>query len=317
MRKIRNYNILIIGDLMLDQYIKGKHLRQSPEADIPIILKASEENRLGGAGNVAINIKSLTANPILVSVTGNDAQSYKLKSILDKHQIKHQLIIDDSRPTTTKCRVINESYDQFIRIDHESESVISKAIQGEVIKAISGILSKNSIDALIIQDYNKGLITSELIEFIQKQALLKNIPVFTDPKNANFRILSDCKVFKPNLKEFKSYLELDKVNIDDLAKLVNHSDLLSKNFIITLAEEGVFYSNSHSSGIIKGVNIENPDVSGAGDTVISVITILYLLKYPLKSIALIANECGAFVCQKRGISSIPLLDFEKIINNQT
>ncbi|NNL92430.1 MAG: D-glycero-beta-D-manno-heptose-7-phosphate kinase, partial [Saprospiraceae bacterium] len=107
MRKIRNYNILIIGDLMLDQYIKGKHLRQSPEADIPIILKASEENRLGGAGNVAINIKSLTANPILVSVTGNDAQSYKLKSILDKHQIKHQLIIDDSRPTTTKCRVIN------------------------------------------------------------------------------------------------------------------------------------------------------------------------------------------------------------------
>jgi len=313
---MKKFKIVVIGDIMLDQYIIGQHNRQSPEADIPIVEVSNVKNKLGGAGNVANNLKSLGVDPILISTIGKDENGKILSKILDRSGIENHLIIDNNRKTTAKTRVVDSDFKQFIRIDDESNHNIDAQICNKVCNVINTIRNNHQIDAFIIQDYNKGLISPELIDYVQKMAISLNIKLLVDPKNENFELLSSCDVFKPNFSEIQRYLGNSNLlkNKESLLKCIDTPKLKAKKIFITLAESGIFYKDDKSSGVVPGHNVEHPDVSGAGDTVISVLAILVLLDLKIHRIAKIVNKCGALVCKKKGISTISSTEFEEILN---
>jgi bifunctional ADP-heptose synthase (sugar kinase/adenylyltransferase) len=178
------------------------------------------------------------------------------------------------------------------------------------------LIEEKNIYAIIIQDYNKGLLSIDLINYVQKKCLQSNIELLVDPKKNNFKLLSRCDVFKPNFNEIATFLA--QLNIEKTQESLIHNlkekELNYKKLILTLAESGVFYKENDTSGIINGKTIENPDVSGAGDTVIAVLCILHLLKYEISRIAKIVNECGALVCTKKGVSTVSEKELQEIIN---
>lgn len=314
--KVGQYKIVVIGDIMLDQYIVGTNTRKSPEADVPIIKINHNQNKLGGAANVAYNLTQLGSEAILFCITGVDQSALLLEKLLEEAQIESHIIKDSKRCTTVKTRVINDSYDQFIRLDTENNHLIDQKTEDTIIQKIDDYLSCNDIDAIILQDYNKGLMTENLIHFVHKIVKVKNIPLFVDPKHQNFHLLSNCTVFKPNFTEFATYYKGIKTekSKSDIQNAIISSPLRSENIFVTLAESGIFYKSNKKVGIIDGENINNPDVSGAGDTVISVITILTLMGLDIEIVAKCSNLAGAIVCKKRGISSIFIDELKEILN---
>lgn len=301
----RKKKILVIGDIMLDRYIICDHVSQSPEADIPLLKQIRIEDRLGGAGNVCHNLITLGMDTNLISICGDDSDREKLAILLDQLNIKHELILDVGRPTTLKTRTVDSNFKQFYRLDRESCDYISEERESEVINAIDKAMGSNSIDGVIIQDYNKGLITERIIRHIQATTQDSNIPLYVDPKNKHFELLSNCDYFKPNIKELSLWsghsISPSQVSI---SKVIIGSELDSaKNIFITLAEKGIYYrTNKGSEGIIPGQRIDDPDVSGAGDTVLAAIVAASLKGLNINKIAQYANDCGAEVCKKRGVS---------------
>ena len=192
----KSKKILIVGDIMIDSYRWGHVERQSPEAPVPIVNLEKKEDRLGGAGNVALNIKALGATPILCSVIGKDFSGNKLLELLRQEKIcTDGIFIDETRKTTTKTRIINNN-DQIVRIDDEDLfDIVNEQ------NLLDLIYSKiNQIDIIILQDYNKGVLTENIIKNIINKANQKNIAVIVDPKKKNFKKFKNCTLFKPNLK---------------------------------------------------------------------------------------------------------------------
>jgi len=300
--------VLVIGDVMLDRYIVADEVRKSPEANIPLIYNYGFEDRLGGAGNVAINLKGLEIEPILLSLTGSDEYAEILESLCQMHGVIHYFLTDSKRPTTLKSRIVDAEFNQMFRMDKESTEAIEPHIEQSVREAIESLVSEYTFDAIIIQDYNKGLLTSSMIEFIQKIALELNIPLLVDPKANNFQLLTHCSLFKPNLKELSAavgYSISPKAEVisDALDKLGGNHEAV---YIVTMAEHGIFYRGAACTGIIPGFEIQNPDVSGAGDTVLSVLAYCLLEGMNAEAMAKKGNEAGAMVCKKKGIQAISL-----------
>ncbi len=313
---MKSFKVIVIGDVMLDRYIIGQHNRQSPEADIPIIDVYNIQDKLGGAGNVANNLKALGSHPILLSAVGEDLAGNKMVKLLEESNIENYLTKDKYRCTTVKTRIVDSKFNQFLRYDEENIESISNTVCSKLIQNLNQLIKEQNIDAIIIQDYNKGLLSIDLITYVQKKCLQSGIKLLVDPKINNFKLLSICDVFKPNFNEISTFLE--QLNIEKTPEsLIHHlkeKELDYKKLILTLAESGVFYKDDNTSGIIKGKAIEKPDVSGAGDTVIAVLSILILLKFQIRRIAKIVNECGALVCTKKGVSTISMREFQEIIN---
>lgn len=312
---MKKFNVIIIGDIMLDRYIVGENSRRSPEADVPIINIDHQFDALGGASNVANNLLALDVNPFLVGVIGNDEAGERVKNLTQKALLPNKLIKDSSRCTTLKTRIVDKHFNQFIRFDQECIDDIESDIETQIIKSIDILISERNIDAIIIQDYNKGIITKKIIAHIQDKCNENKIKLLVDPKKSHFKLLSHCDIFKPNLKEICSFFEVEeKEDVQcQIQTLLSENTFNTGNLFITLADKGIYYKDNEQEGIIKGHKLISADVSGAGDTVISVLTVLLLLKYDIKIMAQIANSCGAAVCNKKGISTINRAELNEII----
>ncbi len=190
--------VLIIGDVMVDSYINGTIERMSPEAPVPVVNVISKEQRLGGAANVALNIQSLDAKPIVCAVTGNDESGKTLQNLFRKNQLSTEgLLKIKTRLTTIKTRVITDNR-HVLRLDEETEKEISSAEEKLLFGKISAIIQRQNISVIIFEDYNKGCITESLIKSVVHFAAEKNIPVAVDPKKKNFLAYKNVTLFKPN-----------------------------------------------------------------------------------------------------------------------
>lgn len=302
-------NVLIIGDVMMDSYLWGQVERISPEAPVPIVSVKSRENRLGGAANVALNIKAMGANPILCTVVGNDQKGDEFIDLLKQQQMETSGVVKSaSRITTTKFRVIGNKV-QMLRVDEEVDNPLNKEDKKAFFDHFNSIINKNNIDVIVFQDYDKGVITSDLIKQIVDMAVNKAIPVAVDPKKKNFINYKNVTLFKPNLKELKEGLNIDfnARNNKELQKAVSNlkSKLNTKMVLLTLSEDGVFieYENNgeKSTSILPSHIRMISDVSGAGDTVISVAALCLAKKVDPSVLAAISNLAGGLVCEKVGV----------------
>jgi len=310
--------ILVLGDVMIDSYIWGYVDRLSPEAPVPVVKVGKRSNLLGGAANVALNIKALGAEPILLSVIGNDQKGNDFFSLLKQQDLESSGIISSQdRITTTKFRVIGNHH-QLIRVDEEIDEDLNPDDTQLLINTFQNIIKNRNIDAIIIQDYNKGVLTAEVISLIIEKAKSHNIPVAVDPKKKNFSVYKHIALFKPNLKELLegSKEDVDLSNMDHFNKVIGSFQRKQdiKQVLVTLSEKGIFISSrieddnfdmQHIPAHIRSV----ADVSGAGDTVISVATLCMSLGIPPYEMAEISNIAGGLVCEHVGV--VPI-DLEKL-----
>ncbi|MDY6396075.1 MAG: bifunctional ADP-heptose synthase [Bacteroidales bacterium] len=311
-QKFNNLNVVVIGDIMVDSYQWGKVERISPEAPVPICAVTKIENRLGGAGNVALNLKAMGANPILCSVIGEDSNGENLLHLMQQEGMTTDYILQSTdRPTTTKTRIIGNN-SQMLRIDNESIETLDRKEETAFLKRIESLFSKMKIDVVIFQDYDKGVITERVITTTTSQANKKNIPITVDPKHRNFPLYKDVTMFKPNLKELKEGLKIEfdkptQENLENASLLLKDKQRIEKVFI-TLSEYGVFfadYSKKQAKVVLLPANVRKiADVSGAGDTVISVASLCLALAIEPKEIAKISNLAGGLVCEEVGVVPI-------------
>ena len=303
-----NKKILIIGDVMIDAYVWGKVKRISPEAPVPVLNSQKKENRLGGAANVALNVKALGAKPILASVIGDDNKGQTFLELLKKRELTAKgILLAKNRITTTKTRIISHNQ-QLIRLDREIETPLDKKYEQLLIENTKKIIADEKIDAIIFEDYDKGSITEKIIFEIAKCANEKNIPTLVDPKKRNFFNYKGVTFFKPNFKELKEGTKSDfeKSDFDAIfkaSKKLNES--LNANYIITtLSNLGVFVYKNNGYEVIPAEIRQIADVSGAGDTVISVSSLCLASDIDIANVARIANLAGGLVCEKVGVVPI-------------
>ncbi len=309
---------------MIDSYMWGKVNRISPEAPVPIIMSTKQENRLGGAANVALNVQALGANPILCSVIGKDSKSKTFYSLLKKRNLTGEGILEDeNRKTTVKTRIIADNQ-QLLRVDEEMDEELHPETETIFIKKVQTIISDKKVDAIIFEDYDKGSITPEVIKSIVDLANKCNIPTLVDPKKRNFMEYKNVTLFKPNFKELVegSKIDIKKGDFDGIFKASQklHSELSSKYLLITLSELGVFISYNSSYKTIPAEIRDIADVSGAGDTLISTASLCLAAGLEPELIAGISNLAGGLVCEKVGVVPInkkQLLEesLEKYSNN--
>jgi rfaE bifunctional protein kinase chain/domain len=301
-------NVLIIGDVMIDFYLFGDVHRISPEAPVPVVEITEKQHRLGGAANVALNIRTLGARPILLSVVGKDSTGNRLIEMLKKEGIKPSIARFEGRVTSLKTRLFHKDK-QVVRFDEEDVDYLNPAQEQVMINRFLKILSGDKIDIIILQDYNKGLLTQSFIKQILLHATKKGIPVAVDPKGKNFFEYQNVDLFKPNLIEFSNAVgsRLDgkcEVSLRKAAEKLRKRNRF-KNLMVTLGNKGIFcFGQDGNSFIVAAKKIKAADVSGAGDTVISIATLAFAKRYSLKEIARLANKGAAAVCKKVGVATV-------------
>ena len=304
--QFENIPVLVIGDVMIDAYLFGNVERISPEAPVPIVAVNKKENRLGGAANVALNLVALGAKPILCSVIGNDLEGNDLTNLLKENKIDASGIIkSNDRITTVKTRVISQNH-QMIRIDNEDAANINYNQTALLIDKIKELLPLAKI--VIFEDYDKGVITEKLIDEISKAANELGIPTVVDPKKRNFGFYKNVTLLKPNLKELREGIKHDFLlqNKEEFEQIC--IDLITKMNIkylfVTLSENGVMITNGTEFTYIPAHIRKIADVSGAGDTVISVASLCLALNIPIFQVATISNLAGGLVCEEVGVIPI-------------
>ena len=298
--------IMIVGDMMLDIYMKGKVERISPEAPVPIVAVTETFSRLGGAANVAQNLKTLGAEPILCSIVGNDEKANELlNAMTEQNMMVDGIIKSDDRITTRKVRIISNNA-QMLRVDTEDTFDLTDKEYELLMNKINEIIDKGNIDGIILQDYNKGVLTEKIIRDVIALANEKNIPVGVDPKKKNFLAYKNATFFKPNLKELREGIGMS-VKDDSIEEIIRAVDTLQSElgcrFIMTtLSERGVLIKDyetntyHHIPAHIRKIS----DVSGAGDTVLSVAILCLVCQQNAYNIAALSNLAGGLVCEELG-----------------
>jgi rfaE bifunctional protein kinase chain/domain len=313
--KFSELNVLIIGDAMVDSYLWGKVDRISPEAPIPIVTVTKQENRLGGAGNVSLNIQALGATPILVSLIGNDEKGRIFADLMKENNlINDGIFVDETRMTTVKTRIISGGQ-QISRVDQEVSALINEEFEKTVFDRITEIIENKQINIIIFVDYDKGLITSGLIKNVIALAKSKKIITAADPKSRNFNNYQMVDLFKPNFKEFKDGLKL-QIEKTDMKELKKVSENFKKEnqiglLFITLSELGVFLTNGVSQNYYPSEVRDIADVSGAGDTVIAAASLCLAAGMPIPFMAQLSNLAGGLVCEKLGVVPIDVEQLKK------
>jgi D-beta-D-heptose 7-phosphate kinase/D-beta-D-heptose 1-phosphate adenosyltransferase len=299
-------NIIIIGDVMLDINYNSQVTRNAPEADIPIYNILDTNYILGGAGNVAHNLKNLGANVELVGLIGNDTYGTIIKKNLESKQIDHKLFIDN-RNTIQKNRIFLNN-ELNVRFDIEDTYDISNVIENEVIHYIT---NKGKIDAIIISDYDKGFVTEYLCQKIITYANENNIPTFVDPKIKNFFKYKDCFLFKPNIVEAEKLTNCK--NLDIIINSIK-SSINCKNLLITRGKEGMIL-NSTTNKIEHDSIINLVDVTGAGDIVLSVLVYIFLRGGDLLKACKVANYVAGKSVGVIGNYTISQNDIDEYLDN--
>ena len=306
-------NILVIGDIILDAYIYGKIDRISQEAPVPIVAINHKNYKPGGAANVALNLVSLGAEVTLIGVAGSDRDSKNLRECFTGlKKINNQIIECVDRPTSIKTRVIANGR-QIARLDSEVTDNISDQIMEKVKERFDE--NCNDIDGIIIEDYNKGLLEKDLIEYIIKYSKENNVPVYVDPKYDNYDSYKGVRFFKPNLMEYNSIVK-DK-NFGDLpdSGFVFKEYMESEILLLTLGSDGMslYYENKYHSIPTKARKVF--DVSGAGDTVIATFAINDLCGLDPLDSSLISNLAAGRVCEEIGVNPITIESLKEIFSH--
>lgn len=289
---------------MIDSYLVGKVERISPEAPVPIISMTEQENRLGGAANVALNVQALGADPILCAVVGNDDRAEILRCLLkDKNITDEGILSDPDRITTVKTRIIS-GRQHLLRVDRETDKPLSLSTERNFISHIEKLLEKHAVSAIIFEDYDKGSITREVISAVVTMANEKKVPTLVDPKKRNFLDYNGATLFKPNFKELTEGLKIelkknDAAGLFEAARALHHKGI--RYVLVTLSEHGVFISDGEKYKLIPAEIRDISDVSGAGDTVISVASLCMAAGMDVVLTAQIANIAGGLVCEKVGV----------------
>lgn len=323
--KFNNSNILVIGDVMIDCYITGSVSRISPEAPVPIVNAGERSYRLGGAANVALNLKSLGATPILCSVIGSDNKAKVFYDLMEDAELDSVGIVPMfGRKTTIKYRIIGNNA-HIVRVDDERDEQLNERQKRQFITTVEQVIEHQPIDAIIFEDYDKGLFSQEMIAEIINFAHQKNIYVAVDPKKRNFNSYEHVNLFKPNLKELAAGLHIEDnvaLSLDDIHKLskqfANEKDI--DKVMITMSAKGIaFYDRKtdkfyHQDAFQRHVS----DVSGAGDTVISVATLYLLNGETVESTSLASNLAGGLVCEYVGVVPVSSAQLKnEIVKNQS
>jgi rfaE bifunctional protein kinase chain/domain len=309
----KNKKVLIVGDVMVDAYIIGKADRLSPEAPVPVVNIERHENRLGGAANVALNIIALGAKPVLFSVIGTDKEGDVYLDLMKQNQLSTSGIIrSKSRKTTTKTRVLGNHH-QLLRLDSEVTHDLSDKENKDLIAAFKKNIDK--CDVVILEDYNKGILNETNIPELIAIAKKAGKPVAVDPKKKNFLSYKSVTLFKPNLKEIKEGINSDK-NLklkDHLVEAVIelHTILGNDYTMVTLSEDGVMITDHDNFEFIPAHFRNISDVSGAGDTVISVASLCLACGYSMTLLAELSNLAGGLVCEETGVVPINIEKLKK------
>lgn len=306
-QELASLRVAVVGDLMLDTYFFGQVDRMSPEAPVPVVTHQRQEERIGGAGNVALNLRSLGASVQLISVVGQDEAADILREMLTQHQIGAELLmVDHTRPTTRKTRVLDRNK-QLLRLDKESIADISPAVEQDWLNRISNYLEQEKPHLLIFEDYNKGVLTASMISALVSDCKRLGIITAVDPKKKNFFAYKGVDLFKPNWREVSEAIGFQADPDTDRLHEVHHSlkaALHHQVSLITLSELGVYYQEGDDSSWLPCHPRNIIDVSGAGDTVIAVAASAYALTKDAACMAKLANLAGGLVCEQVGTSSI-------------
>lgn len=306
MERFNGIKALVIGDVMIDAYSIGVVERMSPEAPVPVVNVKRRSNRLGGAANVALNLKALGATPIVCSVVGEDAQAALLLQLMQEHGLDTRGIIQSSeRITTVKHRVLNGDK-QMIRIDEEDTHELSQAEYDGFYEAIRELTNRMEFDIIILQDYNKGVLSKTLIQSVLKMAHDKDIPVAVDPKKKNFMAYQGVTLFKPNAKELREGMGMKAETLDELkeAAMKLQEQLHCQNLMVTLSQQGAMILSQNDFYHVAACPRHIVDVSGAGDTVLSVAALCTALKMDPKTTVTLSNIAGGLVCEQVGVVPI-------------
>jgi D-glycero-beta-D-manno-heptose-7-phosphate kinase len=303
--------VLIVGDVMIDAYIFGKVERISPEAPVPVVNVKHREKRLGGAGNVALNVQSLGATPILCSVVGADFHADDLLNLLKINELATEGIIkSEHRVTTVKERIMAGSQ-HVVRIDSEIDSQINEVESKLLVEKIKELAK--TCQVIVFEDYDKGVLGKESISEIVAFAKTHKIPTIVDPKKRNFLHYGGVDLFKPNLKELKEGLKIDfnANNFEQMQSVVSEAKtkLGVGGMLLTLSEKGVYIDFEQENHHLEAHIRQICDVSGAGDTVVSIAALCLALNLSPKIIAELSNLGGGLVCESVGV--VPI-DKEKL-----
>ncbi|MBK8044349.1 MAG: carbohydrate kinase [Haliscomenobacter sp.] len=297
-------NVLIVGDVMIDRYLTGEVNRVSPEAPVPVVQFQRSEDRLGGAANVALNINALGATPYLCSVIGTDEDSKRFLDLLPPQSLSAKGILQSpERVTTVKTRVMAGNQ-HLLRIDREVTSDISDREHQQLLETIREILDTKGIRIILFQDYNKGVLTQRLIRDVMMEAIRRDLPTAVDPKYHNFWAYKHVTLFKPNLKEIRAQVPGPvETHLDSLqqASLYIREKLGNAYTMITLSEKGLFLDAQGKTTLLPTQPRSVADVSGAGDTVISIVSIGLALNIDMEQVGILANLAGGQVCEHVGV----------------
>jgi D-glycero-beta-D-manno-heptose-7-phosphate kinase len=322
-RDISKMKIAVIGDVMLDTYWWGNVERISPEAPVPVVAVYKKEKRIGGAGNVALNIQALNATVAMLTILGDDEDGVQLKQLLHDNNIDTRFIFESKkRITTNKIRIISRNQ-QMMRLDAEHTEDVNETDETKLQGQINKYILSEKPDVVILEDYNKGILTKNVIEHTIKLCNKKNICITVDPKRRNFFAYKNATLFKPNLHEVFTSLNLlpEKVTVDLLSGIHNKlkENLDHSISMITLSEKGIFYQEKNNKKIIPSYRRNIADVSGAGDTVIAVASLIYASTKNIQLATEIANIAGGIVCEEVGTAAINkkklLKECKELLNN--
>ncbi len=298
----------IIGDMMLDTYWWGNVERISPEAPVPVVTVDRKEYRIGGAGNVALNLASLGSPVTVFSVIGEDEDGHHLTSLLNDKKIATGFLLKSAaRITTNKMRVISRNQ-QMMRLDLETIQPLNSKQEEELIGQVEKFIREDSPAAIIFEDYNKGVLTEKVIRTVIDLCKSNSILTTVDPKRKHFFDYRGVDIFKPNLKEAREALNLliEEINEKTLTDIHQKLKVALQHRIsfITLSEKGIFYQDEQFARMVPSHIRNVADVSGAGDTVIAVATLIYALTGNTRMMAEIANLAGGLVCETVGTVAI-------------
>ena len=309
---IRDSKVLIIGDIIMDVYIQGNVTRISPEAPVPVVNVTSKKSCLGGAANVVINLAAMGAKPILCGFIGDDVRGYEfIKSLEDLNISTKGLCMFENRNTTSKTRIIGNKI-QLLRMDEEQDDLISEEETEMLYSNILNIITTEDIKAIIFEDYDKGIISKALIDRVVSLSQQYSIPVCVDPKKQNFLHYNHITLFKPNLVELSFGLQLNKNqwSLYEMVKSIQEFMEEKQHQIVmtTLSDKGIivcYYKDSEFTYHWIPAMLRNiVDVSGAGDTVISIATLALIFGFPPRQVAELSNIAGGLVCEYMGVGPI-------------
>ncbi len=310
-QKFQNKKILVIGDVGLDEYVNGGVKRISPEAPVPVVEVTKEEERLGLSTNVAQNIKSFGGVPLLISVIGKDFAGDRLRTLVrDSGVSDEHLVTDASRPTTRKLRVMSEHH-HVVRVDYETKKFLDSDIENQILKKAESLLPQ--VEAVVLQDYAKGLFSEAGIQKIIEAAKKLNKKIIVDPhRSTPLKYYRGADLMTPNAEEA---IELSQIPVDDLRQISETyqeiGDALmkaigSRQMIITRGRDGMSIFDQNKTERVPTFAREVFDVTGAGDTVISAIALAWAAGVSLKNSALIANHAAGIVVAKIGCATCDL-----------